>query len=168
MRVASLSAALLIVCGVLCAGDLSGRRAPGFSLPDLDLTQHDLADYRGRAVLVEFMKTDCPTCSQTARLMEEMRARFGQKIAVLAIVVPPDNQTTVRAFSMRNNLSYPVLFDCGQVASSYLKASPLRPKIQLPHLFLIDKDGQIRNDWGELEAVRPPAELAAEIAKLPN
>ncbi len=151
---------------MLWAGDLSDRRAPGFSLPDLDLTQHDLADYRGRVVLLEVMKTDCPTCGETARLMEQMRARFGQKIAVLAVVVPPDNQTTVRAFSMRNSLSYPVLFDCGQVVSSYLKATPMRPRIQLPHLFLIDREGQIRNDWGERDAVRPPEELARAIDQL--
>jgi peroxiredoxin len=159
-------ATLLLTAALAAAGDLSNRRAPGFSLPDIDLTQHDLYDYRGRVVLVEIMKTECPTCAKTAELMERIRAKFGAKVAVLAIALPPDNQNTVRAFSARHNLNYPVLFDCGQMAGSYLRASPLRPRIELPHLFLIDKNGDIQDDWGQEAAVRPFEELAAQVEKL--
>jgi len=42
----------------------------------------------------------------------------------------------------------PILFDCGQVASSYLQASPSNPNFQIPHVFLIDAQGMIRNDFG--------------------
>ncbi len=40
-----------------------------------------------------------------------------------------------------------MLFDCGQVAVSYLKATPQNPKVNVPHLFLIDGQGMIRNDF---------------------
>ena len=39
------------------AGELSNRRAPGFSLPDSNINYHDLGDYRGKVVLVDFIKT---------------------------------------------------------------------------------------------------------------
>ena len=35
------------------AGELSNRRAPGFSLPDSNINYHDLGDYRGKIVLVD-------------------------------------------------------------------------------------------------------------------
>ena len=47
---------------MLAAGELSGRRAPGFALPDLNLNYHDLADLQGRVVLLEIMQTTCPHC----------------------------------------------------------------------------------------------------------
>jgi len=153
-------------CSLPAAADLASRRAPASSLPDLDLTAPHLAKSRGRVVRLEVSKTDSPTCRQKARLLEQRREPFGQKIAVLAILVPPDNQTAVRAFSMRHPLRHPVLVASGQVRSSYRKASPLRPPILLPHRSLMDQGGHIRDDGAALAAPRPREELAAQIAAL--
>jgi peroxiredoxin len=130
------------------SGVLSNRRAPGFSLIDSRLKQHDLADYRGKVVLLELMKTDCPHCQTLATTLEKMRARYGEKIQVLSIVTPPDSPATVSQFAATFGVKTPILFDCGQVAAAYLKATPQNPKVDLPHLFLIDGQGTIRNDWG--------------------
>jgi len=46
-----------------------------------------------------------------------------------------------------HKISTPVLFDCGQVSASYLMATPQNRKIDIPHLFLIDGQGMIRNDF---------------------
>ena len=46
----------------------------------------------------------------------------------------------------KNQNKSPILFDCGQVSYSYLK--PTNPNIVIPHVFLIDADGMIRNDFG--------------------
>jgi len=42
------------------AGELSNRRAPGFALPDVNVNYHDLADYRGKVVLLDILQTSCP------------------------------------------------------------------------------------------------------------
>lgn len=166
VRLAMRSIALfLMLLTAVSAGELSNRRAPGFSLPDMDLKQHDLYDLRGKVVLLEVMKTDCPLCGIMASVLEDMKKKYGDRIAVLSVVIPPDTQLTVRAFRERHKLTYPTLFDCGQMASSYLKVSPSRPRIHLPHLFLIDKEGMIRDDWQSESAVQTPAELTAEIEK---
>jgi hypothetical protein len=63
----------------------------------------------------------------------------------------------------------PVLFDCGQVAASYLKVTPNNPQIHVPHLFLIDQSGNIRNDWEHSpasKAIFEGAGLHAEIDTL--
>ena len=137
------SAALLFA-----SGELSGRRAPGFSLPDLHLKQHDLQDYRGKVVVIDIMQTTCAHCVQLADVLEKVEAKYGDKVAVLSIVNPPDNQSSVARFTAEHKVTSPVLFDCGQVSVSYLKATPQNPKVNVPHLFLIDGQGMIRNDFG--------------------
>jgi thiol-disulfide isomerase/thioredoxin len=72
-----LSAGLLACLSILAAGPLSGRRAPGFSLPDSNLQQHDPQDHRGKVLVVEIMKTNCPHCRTFSSILEEAKAKYG-------------------------------------------------------------------------------------------
>ena len=166
---------LLAVCGVVagCAlslgatGELSGRRAPGFALPDSTTRYHDLADYRGKVVLLDIMQSRCPNCEILTRTLKKVKATYGGRVAILSVVVPPDNQATVAAYISRFKVTTPILFDCGQMTSSYMKASPRRPRIHLPHLFLIDREGVIRNDFDHTErAIFEGRGLFEEIERL--
>jgi thiol-disulfide isomerase/thioredoxin len=128
----------------------SARRAPGFSLMDvLTLKQHDMQDYRGKVVLVDFMRTDCPHCQDLTRTLEQVKAKYGDKIQILSIVNPPDDQTRVRKYVADFKLTNPVLFDCSQVAISYLQIGPKNPTVDVPYLFVIDKGGIIRKELSE-------------------
>jgi peroxiredoxin len=140
---------LLASAALLSAsGELSGRRAPGFSLPDLHLVQHDLQDYRGKVVVLDVIQTSCPHCALFSDILEKAHLKYGDKIAILSIVIPPDTQATVGRFVMQHRISTPILFDCGQVSASYFKATPQHPTVNFPHVFLIDGNGMIRNDFG--------------------
>ena len=139
---ALVSAALL-----MASGELSGRRAPGFSLPDLHVKQHDLEDYHGKIVVLDIIQTKCPHCAAFSEVLEKMHQRYGGKVVVLSIVNPPDTQATVSRYVTEHKISTPVLFDCGQVSVSYLKVTPANPKADVPHVFLIDGQGEIRNDY---------------------
>jgi peroxiredoxin len=123
----------------------AARRAPGFALVDLKTQVHDLGDYRGKVVLVDFMKTDCPHCKTFAAILEKAKARYGARVAVLSIVMPPDTTATVERFVNDNNLTTPYLFDCGQVAYSYIR--PKTSSISLPHLYIVDREGMIVRDY---------------------
>jgi peroxiredoxin len=129
------------------AGELSGRRAPGFTLPDSNVNYHDLADYRGKIILLDIVQTACPVCGSSHRIFETIRQKFPDKVQILSIVVPPDNQNNVRQFIANFAVKTPVLFDCGQMIGSYLKLTPQKSQATFPHLFLIDANGWIRNDW---------------------
>ena len=60
----TLFAAFALLPAALSAGPLSGRRAPGFALPEVvTFNYHDLYDYRGKVVVLEFMRSDCPACN---------------------------------------------------------------------------------------------------------
>jgi len=155
------------------AGRLSGRRAPGFSLMDINYNQHDLADYRGRVVVIDFVRTDCPLCQTFAGVGERIRVKFGERVAVLTVVnAPPDNLNTVADFIKKYGVKNPVLFDTFQAAASYMKLTPVNPQFALPHLFLIDGSGQIRMDYeyepGDNDAYfsGEATPLMAEIQKL--
>lgn len=138
---------LLLLAGCLSAGNLSGRRAPGFSLQDLQFKQHDPQDYRGRILLIDIMQTSCPHCQTFVQVLEEVSRKYAGKVAVLSIVNPPDSLQTVSQFLARTKSTIPILFDCGQVAASYLQVTPKNPQVTIPHLFIIDTQGIVRNDY---------------------
>jgi len=143
----SLLCMLVCAAALVASGELSGRRAPGFSLPDMNLKQYDLQDYRGKIVLIDIIQTRCAHCATFSSILEEVAAKYKGRVAVLSIVNPPDTTSTVQQYVAQNKVSTPILFDCGQVSSSYYKASPQHSEINVPHLFIVDARGVIQNDY---------------------
>lgn len=142
---------LLACCLSASAQTAFGRRAPGFSLPDTKLKQHDMQDYRGKVVLLDFMRTDCPKCKALTGILEQVKAKYGDKIQVLTIVPANgvDNTQTVTRYIAENKATSPFLFDCGQMSATYLQITPQNPTIHLPHVVIVDKGGMIRRDMTE-------------------
>ncbi len=143
----ALLCALLTSTAIIASGELSGRRAPGFTLPDSTLKYYDLAEFRGKIVLLEIMQSTCADCQVLAKTLEKIKTKYAGKVIVLSIVNPPDNQTTVAKFIQENKVSSPILFDCGQATASYFKATLQNSSMHVPHLFVIDEQGMIRNDF---------------------
>jgi len=144
----------ILVASLLCAAlgfgqDLSGRRAPHFSLIDTNLVQHDLHDYRGHWLIVVFTKTNCLRCQVLSKTLEEVKAKYPEKIGVLAILGAAENNTTVMQYIAENKSSYGVVFDASQVTPLYFPGAPARLEHDTPHWFLVDPDGMIRFDWGQ-------------------
>jgi thiol-disulfide isomerase/thioredoxin len=135
--------AILFCAASLFAADAS-RRAPGFSLIDVRQQLHDLADYRGKVVILEFMQVACPHCAAFNSVLQKVEQKYGDRVAVLAIVNPPSDVPKVNAYLITNKVSHPILFDCGQVAYSYLRTT----SFDTPHVYLIDANGGIRDDFG--------------------
>ncbi len=132
---------------MFAAGGLSNRRAPGFSLQDNTGRQHDLADYRGKIVLLEIMQTNCPHCRTFSKILDQIKARYGDRVAALSVVNPPDTPASVARYLAEVKPTTPILFDSGQMAISYFKVTPENPAIDIPHLFIIDANGWIVNDY---------------------
>ncbi|HXP88776.1 MAG TPA: TlpA disulfide reductase family protein [Bryobacteraceae bacterium] len=142
---------------------LSGRRAPSFSLPDSKLNQHDILDYRGKWLLIEFMQTTCPHCRTLSIMLEDLKGKLAGKMDILAIVEPPDNTNTVGKYLADNHSSTPIVFDYYIVATSYFKATPANPSFDTPHLFAVDPNGQIVRDWGQAVADNPAVAKEIEL-----
>lgn len=158
---------LLTTLATLSAGSLSGRRAPSFALPDSSMRYYDILDFRGKVVLVDVMQTTCPHCLTLSKTLEQVKAKYGAKIQILSIVTPPDNAQAVAAFVGANKVSSPILFDCGQVAAAYLKVGPQNPSVTVPHLFFIDAQGTIVEDFGGEPASKlSPGAIGAIVDRL--
>lgn len=120
------------------------RRAPGFALPDSRMQVYDLADYRGKIVLLEFMQTTCAHCQAFTDVLRQVEQKYGAKVQVLAVVkAPEDDANKVSEFIKAHKVTYPILFDAGQMAFSYLRSG----KLAFPHIYVIDGNGDIRSDY---------------------
>jgi thiol-disulfide isomerase/thioredoxin len=162
--------AALLCAALLLTGqpqNLSGRRAPSFALPDSKLQSHDILDSRGHWVLLDFMKTDCPHCKDLSKKLEGVKGRYGSKVEVISIVVtPPETQATIAKYVGETRSTSAFLFDQGQVAITYFKATPSNPTFDTPHLFAIDPNGMIVRDWG-MAGVESP-QFQSELDQLLN
>ena len=132
---------LFCALALFAAGGL--RRAPGFCLIDTTGQWQDLADYRGKVVLVEFMQTACPHCANFSSVLNGLKGKYGGRLAILAVANPPDTPQMMAQFANGHKLAYPLLYDQGQVAASYVRS----PSLELPAVYLIDADGMIRGSW---------------------
>ena len=136
---------LAILLGIAALAAIGAqRRAPGFALPDSRMQVYDLADYRGKIVLLEFMQTTCPHCQAFADVLHRVEQKYGSKVQVLAVVkAPEDDAGKVSEFIKAHGVTYPILFDAGQMAFSYVRSG----KLMFPHLYVIDWNGNIRSDY---------------------
>lgn len=131
---------------------------PGFTLVDLDgkpLSRESLA---GRPVLVEFWATWCPPCRGTLRWLGEVRKRYGDRVAVVAIAIESD-EAAVR--KLAGELGLPIRFAMGQpqVVRAFGDLGAV------PTLFLFGPDG--RTDavfFGATPTLH--AETEAKLARL--
>lgn len=153
----------LAAAAAFAANDYSNRRAPGFSLSDSHYQQHDPQDYRGKVLLVDIVSTRCGTCMQLSDMLVQVKAKYGDRIGLLTIVTLPDQFDAADRFAKDHKITWPVLFDSGQVIASYLKVTPTNPQVHFPHLFVIDANGTIRNDYEGLEDAAASVESLGKI-----
>jgi peroxiredoxin len=162
-----IAALLSCTLTLLAADDFSNRRAPGFSLPDSHFQQHDPQDYRGKVLIIEFMQTGCAICQKLTDNLVQLQTKYGDKLAIISIMTLPDNYDTADKFAAAHKVTWPMVFDSGQVMASYLKMTPVNPRVEFPHMFVIDGNGTIRHDAGSREESElTPDSISAQIDKL--
>ncbi len=76
------------------------------------------------------------------------------------MISPPETQATVAKYACRDENHYAHLFDSGQVAIAYFKATPQKPAFDTPHLFAINPSGMIVKEWCAERRSRAPGFMA--------
>jgi peroxiredoxin len=126
--------------------------APALVLTDLAGRRHDLKDYRGKVVLLNFWASWCPPCVQELPSMQRLYEKLqGQAFEILAADIS-ESPDTVRQFLARFNLTFPVLLDpTGQTTAAW--------KVYVfPSTYIIDTSGNIRyGSTGAMEWDGPEA-----------
>jgi peroxiredoxin len=128
----------------------SGGATPPLELVDLEGKQHRLADYRGKAVLVNFWATWCVPCRDEMPSIERLRASLeGRPFAVLAVNLA-EPHSRIQAFLEKVPVRFTVLLD-----SDTKTAKAWQAKL-LPATYIIGPDGAIRyRHLGELDWSKP-------------
>ena len=142
MRALAVSLVSLTMLVSLCLGDTSdsvGDEAKDFTVLDVDGTPHNLTDYRGKVVVVDFFATWCGPC---ASQLEELLAIWPElnhsSVAFLTIDID-DRESLDLVTSYRDNygIGWPVVYQAADVGSDYNVDA-------IPTMVVIDGDGVIR------------------------
>ena len=158
-------AIVLLLCAVALVSAQAPKRAPGFCLADSTGQWRDLADYRGKVVIVEFMQTTCPHCAAFTKVLSGLAQKYAGKVQILSIALPNDTPQAIAEFVRGHGATWPHLFDQGQVAASYVR----QPSLNFPAVYLIDANGMIINHWeygGLTQEIFTGGQLAREIDNL--
>jgi cytochrome c biogenesis protein CcmG/thiol:disulfide interchange protein DsbE len=135
-----------------------GSVAPGFDLASLDGGRVDLAELRGRPVIVNFWASWCRPCREEFPLLQEVADRHaGDGLAVVGIVYQ-DRTQPARAFMERYGATWTAAMDPDdRVANAYNILGP-------PETFFIGRDGRIvARHIGQLSAGSLEQKVAAII-----
>ena len=116
-------------------------KAPTFTLIDQNGKTHNLSDYAGKIVVLEWLNPECPFVVRhyEANTMVTLANDYaGNDVIWLGINSTKHfDQGQNRAFAEKYNLPYPVLNDnTGQVGRLYNAKTT-------PHMFVIDKGGSL-------------------------
>jgi len=132
-----------------------GVSAPDFALPDLDGKTVNLADYKGKVVLLNIWATWCPPCVEEMPSMEKLHQELkDEDFEILAVSIDVSGAKAVIPFMKKHKLSFSVLTDTeGAIKSLYQTTG-------VPESFIIDRQGIIvekvigPRDWAAPSTIR--------------
>lgn len=110
--------------------------APNFTLTDLDGRAIELAQLKGKVVLLNFWATWCGPCRVEIPWFVEFQKQYGgQGFTILGVLVQ-DSPEAARRFSSDFKMNYPVAVGDSRVAETY-------GVFGLPTTVMIGRDGRI-------------------------
>ncbi|MBO7744241.1 redoxin domain-containing protein [Paenibacillus sp. MWE-103] len=109
--------------------------APAFDLKDIDGKEVQLADYRGRRVVLHFWATYCPPCVKEMPVMQRI-ATQRDDTAVIGVNIG-QSRGTVAAFAKAKGLSFPLVIDAAGTMTDLYRIQAL------PTTVLIDANGRV-------------------------
>jgi len=112
--------------------------APDFELPDLQGIPHQLSNYRGKIIIINFWSAECPHSERTDRSTMACLVQWGTDVEMLSIA-PNRSESIQMIEEAATTRRIPrVLIDAEHVVADLYKAQAT------PHAFVVDRDGILR------------------------
>lgn len=156
-----------LAAGQQSAMAVQGKPAPPFTLEDLSGKKVSLADYKGKAVMINFWATWCTPCAIETPWLVELRNQYAaQGFEVLGISaddldrgdparLDAEKQGIAR-FVRKMQIPYPVLIDGDSISQPYGGLDVL------PTSFFVDRNGNL---VAEQDGVTSKEEIEGKIKK---
>jgi len=117
------------------------KQAPNLSLKDADGNAVNLADYRGKVVLVNFWATWCGPCEAEIPWFIEFEKKYkDQGFAVLGVSMDDDGWKSVRPYVASHKINYRVMIGSEVVSQQFGEIE------SLPTSFVLDREGRIASN----------------------
>lgn len=146
----------------------TGQLAPAFSLIDQNSKPQQLADYRGRWVVLYFYpKDDTPGCTKEACNFRDDIAKL-RALGAQVLGVSLDDAASHAEFAEKHGLPFPLLADTeGEVSKAYGSYSSLGPlRFARRHTFIIDPAGRIARIYRKVDPDTHSTEVIADLKTL--
>lgn len=127
---------------------------PPIELRTLDGQPFQLAQLRGKVVLVNFWATWCEPCVEEMPSMQQLRARLAGKPFEIIAVNNQEGEARIRGFLKKVPIDFPIVRDTDGGVTRAWKARIF------PSSYIVDAEGKIRYvmagaiDWSGRETVR--------------
>lgn len=112
------------------------RKAPNFTLSDIEGKTVQLSDYDGQIRIVDFWATWCPPCKAEIPHFIALAKKY-PNVAVLGISLDQGGSKIVKEFAEEYGVNYPMLMGNRETVEAY---GDIR---SIPTTFVIDQQGQI-------------------------
>ncbi len=169
LLMSTLSLILTIVAGTAVAAAVSdGDMAPNFNLQDQSGNAHELADYRGKwLVLYFYPKDDTPGCTTEACEFRDNIFAF-KKLNSQIVGISLDDESSHKDFAEKYSLPFPLLADTGQkVATAYgVLGKMVGMSYAKRETFLIDPEGRIARHYPKVSPKSHSEEVLADLERL--
>lgn len=127
---------------------LQGKPAPGFTLEDLNGKKLSLADYKGKALLINFWATWCAPCKIETPWLVDLRNEYAaQGFEILAVSMDDldrddpaklsGEKREIARFVQQMKMPYPVLIGGDAISKPYGGLD------DLPTSFFVDRNGTV-------------------------
>ncbi|WP_199809758.1 TlpA family protein disulfide reductase [Streptomyces sp. NRRL F-2799] len=129
--------------GIDTAAKSERAKAPALSGKTIDGKTLDVADYKGKVVVLNVWGSWCGPCREEAKYFSKVsKAYAGKGVQFVGINTRDTSTTPALAFEKANEISYPSLYDpTGKLMLRFPKGT-LNPQL-IPSTLILDRDGKV-------------------------